>query len=295
MCDTVLARMSIADADILQAAKALGVIGGGDKSAYQILATLCDPKLDARQISEVIQRDPGIAARVLKVANSAYYGSSRRIGSLDRALLLLGLDGIRTIAAAACLDRGTPRNSHRAPIDPRALTLHCLASAFAAESLSKRSGRAGPTEAFMAALLHDFGIPVQERLDSPGVVQLLQALAADPEGSPAELEEALVQVSHARCAEVVFQDWHLPETIVTAVRHHEAPARAPAPLRELASLVHLGMLVAFQAGFMHPLEPRPGRVARELLVRSLGLAEEDIEPIAAGLPERVQAMIEATG
>jgi hypothetical protein len=66
-------------------------------------------------------------------------------------------------------------------------------------------------------------------------------------------------------------------------------------LRELASLVHLGMLVAFQAGFAHPLEPRPGRVARELLVRSLGLAEEDIEPIAATLPERVQALVEVTG
>ncbi len=146
----------------------------------------------------------------------------------------------------------------------------------------------------MAALLHDFGVPVQERLDSPGVVQLLEALAADPEASPPELEETLVQVSHMRCAEVIFQDWRLPESIVTAVRHHEAPARAPAPLRELASLVHLGMLVAFQAGFTHPLEPRPGRVARELLVRSLGLAEEDIEPVTEGLAERVQAMMEST-
>jgi HD-like signal output (HDOD) protein len=156
MCDTFLARMSIADAEILQAAKALGVIGGGNQTAYRILATLCDPALDARQIAEVIQRDPGIAARVLKVANSAFYGSSRQIGSLDRALMLLGLDGVRTIAAAACLDRGTPRDSHQAPIDPRALTRHCVASAFAAESLSKRSGRAVPSVAFMAALLHDF-------------------------------------------------------------------------------------------------------------------------------------------
>lgn len=285
--------MSIADADILQAAKALGVIGGGNQSAYRILATLCDPALDARQIAEVIQRDPGIAARVLKVANSAFYGSSRQIGSLDRALMLLGLDGVRTIAAAACLDRGTPRNSHQAPIDPRALTRHCVATAFAAESLSKRSGRAVPTVAFMAALLHDFGVTVQERLDTDGVVQLLQALATDTEASPPELEETLVKVGHARCAEVIFQDWRLPEAIVVAIRHHEAPARAPAPLRELASLVHLAMLLAFQAGFAHPLEPRPGRVARELLVRSLGLQEDELTPIVEGLPERVQVMLDA--
>jgi HD-like signal output (HDOD) protein len=284
--------MSITDADILQAAKALGVIGGNTHSAHQILAVLCDTSLDARQIAEVIQRDPGIAARVLKVANSAFYGSPRQIGSLDRALLLLGLDGVRTVAAAACLDRGTPRDKHQAPIDPRALTLHCVASAFAAESLSRRSGRARPAEAFMAALLHDFGVPVQECLDSAGVMQVLQALATDSGASPSELEETLVTVGHARCAEVVFRDWRLPEAIVTAVRHHEAPARAPAPLRELASLVHLGMLLALQAGFAHPLEPRPGRVARELLVHSLGLEEDAIESIVAGLAERVHLVVE---
>jgi hypothetical protein len=104
-----------------------------------------------------------------------------------------------------------------------------------------------------------------------------------------------VKVTHAHCAEVVFQDWRLPEAIVVAIRHHEAPARAPVPLRELASLVHLGMLLAFEAGFVHPLEPRPGHVARELLVRSLGLQEEALAPIVEGLPERVRVMLDAAG
>jgi HD-like signal output (HDOD) protein len=279
--------MTITDADIIQAARSLGVIGGSNASAHQILATLCDASLDARQIADVIQRDPGLAVRVLKVANSAFYGVSRQVASLDRALLLMGLDAVRTIAAAACLDRGIPRTSHQALIDPRALTQHCVASAFAAESLSRKSGRAVPAEAFMAALLHDFGVPVQERLDSPGVVQLLQALAADTETSASELEATLVQVGHARCAEVIFQDWRLPEAIVVAVCHHDAPARAPAPQRELALLVHLGVQLALQAGFTHPLEPRPGCSARELMLRSLGLPEEAIESIVEGLAERV--------
>jgi HD-like signal output (HDOD) protein len=293
MCDRFLARMSIADADILQAAKFLGILGGGDQAPHQILIALCDTSLDARQIAALIQRDPGIAARVLKVANSAFYRSSRQIGSLDRALLLMGLDGVRTIAAAACLDRGTPRHSPQAPIDLRALTRHCVASAFAAESLSRRSGRATPAVAFMAALLHDFGVPVQERLDSQGLMQLMQALAADQEASPTELEDKLVRVGHAHCAEVIFQDWRLPEAIVTATRHHEAPARAPAPLRELALLVHLGVQLALQAGFTHPLEPRPGRMARELMLHSLGVPEEAAGSIVEEMPERVRMLLDA--
>jgi hypothetical protein len=76
------------------------------------------------------------------------------------------------------------------------------------------------------------------------------------------------------------------------VRFHEAPARAPVPLRELALLVHLGMQLALQAGFVHPLEPRPGRSARELLLRSLALEESDIEPIVASLADRVNLVVD---
>lgn len=287
--------MTLADVDILQAARSLGVIGGGNHSAHQILATLCDASLDARQIAEVIQRDPGLAARVLKVANSAYYGASRHVATLDRALVLLGLDAVRTAAAAACLDRGMPRHTPQAPIDTHALTRHCLASAFAAEALSRRSGRAAPAEAFMAALLHDFGVVVQERLDPPGIMQLLRALATDTETSTAELEDRLVKVGHARCAQVIFTDWRLPETIAMAARHHDAPARAPAAVRELTLLVQLGMQLALQAGFVHPLEPRPGRMARELLLRSLGMQEEQVDAIAASLAERVQLVSGTAG
>lgn len=285
--------MTITDDDIIQAARSLGVIGASRHAAHQILATLCDASLDARQIAEVVQRDPGIAARVLKVANSAYYGSPRQIGTLDRALLLMGLDAVRTIAAAACLDRGTPRTSPQAAIDPRALTRHCVASAFAAETLGRQSRRAAPAEVFMAALLHDFGVPVQERLDSPGVARLVQQLAADEQTSPAELEESLVGVGHAHCARVVLQDWQLPEAIVTAVLHHDAPARAPAEARDLALMVHLGVQLALQAGFTHPLEPRPGPSARELMLLSLGLQEEAIESIVEDLPGRVRLVMSA--
>jgi len=284
--------MAITDADIVRAATSLGIIGGGANTAHRILATLCDASLDARQIADVIQREPGLAARVLKVANSAFYGSSRHIATLDRALMLLGLDAVRGIAAAACLDRSVARRSPAAAIDPQALAHHCVASAFAAEALTKQSGRAIPAEAFMAALLHDFGVPVQERLDSAGVEKLMTALAADEDADYAALEASLVQVDHARCAEVVFDNWHLPPAIVHAARHHDDPAQAPGPARQLTTLVHLGVQLALQAGFTHPLEPRTLRIPREPLLRSVGLTESIVEPIVAGLPERVLLVVE---
>jgi len=285
--------MPITEEDIVRAASSLGVIAGGSNTAHRILATLCDASLDARQIAEVIQREPALAARVLKVANSAFYGSSRNVGTLDRALMLLGLDSVRGIAAAACLDRSVARRSQQAPIDPRALALHSVASAFAAESLTKQCGRAIPTEAFMAALLHDFGVPVQERVDSAGVKKLLDAIAKDPEAQIATLEAELVQVTHGRCAEVVFENWRLPQSIVVAAKHHDDPSRAPDASRDLTTLVHLGVQLALEAGFTHPLEPRLLRIPREPLLKAMGLKEDAFASIIENLSERVLLMVES--
>lgn len=278
--------MGITDADIVRAATSLGVIGGDTHAAHRILATLCDPTLDARQVSDIIQREPGLSARVLKVANSAFYGSPRNISTLDRALVLLGLDAVRGIAAAACLNRSVARGA-KAKINPQALAHHCVGSAFAAEALSRRSGRSAPAEAFMAALLHDFGIPIQERLDPEGVERLVEALKTNPDTQPESLESSLVKVTHTHCAQIVFEHWSIPAAIVQAVRHHGDPAQAPGPARELATLVHLGLQCAVEAGFTHPLQPGPMHIERAPLLRSLGLDEEAIAPIVATLPERV--------
>ncbi|MBK6673230.1 MAG: HDOD domain-containing protein [Proteobacteria bacterium] len=285
--------MSITDEEIVRAASSLGVIAGGANTAHRILAALCDASLDARQIAEVIQREPALSVRVLKVANSAFYGSSRNVGTLDRALMLLGLDSVRGIAAAACLDRSVARRSQQAPIDPRALALHSVASAFAAEALARRSGRAAATEAFMSALLHDFGVPVQERVDSAGVTKLLEALARDPEAQVGELEAQLVQVGHGRCAEVVFENWRLPQSIVLATRYHDDPSRAPEPARDLTTLVHLGVQLALEAGFTHPLEPRLLRLPREPLLKALNLEPDAVTSIMEGLSERVLLVTES--
>jgi hypothetical protein len=89
---------------------------------------------------------------------------------------------------------------------------------------------------------------------------------------------------------VVFEQWNLPPAIVCAVRHHDNPAQAPGPVRELTTLVHLGVQCALEAGFTHPLEPRQMRIPRGPLLATLGVSDDAFVSVAAGLPERVLLM-----
>jgi HD-like signal output (HDOD) protein len=285
--------MAISDADIVKAAAALGVLGGGAQTAHRILAALCDPDLGSREIADLILREPGLAARVLKVSNSAFYGRSREISTLDRALVVLGLDAVRGITAAACLDRSIASRTQAVSIDPRALVNHCVGSAFAAEQLARISGRGSAAEAFMAALLHDFGVPVQARLDPEGVAALITALREQPDVEGHVLEASLLKVTHGRCAQVIFDNWQLPRSISLAALHHDDPAGAPGPARELTTLVHLGIQLSIEAGFTYPTEPRQFRVAREPLLQSLGIPLDALPPIVEKLPERVLLLADA--
>jgi putative nucleotidyltransferase with HDIG domain len=201
---------------------------------------------------------------------------------------------VRGITAAACLDRSIARRNQFGAIDPRALVHHCVASAFAAEQLARLSGRGTPAEVFMAALLHDFGVPVQERLDPEGVAALIAALREQPEAEVHTLEKSMLKISHTRCAQVIFEGWQLPASITQAVLHHDDPNTAPGPVKELTTLVHLGIQLSIEAGFTYPAEPRQFRVPREPLLRMLGIPAEALQPIIDKLPEQVLLVADAT-
>ena len=92
---------------------------------------------------------------------------------------------------------------------------------------------------------------------------------------------------------MVFENWRLPQSIVLATRYHDDPSRAPEPARDLTTLVHLGVQLALEAGFTHPLEPRLLRLPREPLLKALNLEPDAVTSIMEGLSERVLLVTES--
>lgn len=271
---------------ILQAATALGVVGGSAQAAHRVLISLCNPGLGARDVARIVQHDPTLAARVLKVANSAYYGRCGQVASVDQAIVLLGFNAVRGIAASACLDRSI-RHGTVSLVQPDAFMAHCLGTALAAEALACRVLPEASSQVLVCGLLHDFGMLVQQRQDPPGMAALASALLH--EGADIlVLEPRLVQVGHARCAQVLFESWGLPALICEAVAcHHDPLSAGDDAARNIAVLVHLGMQVALDAGFTHLLDPRPTSAGREALCAHVGLDTDALLAAGEGLAEKV--------
>jgi HD-like signal output (HDOD) protein len=279
-------------ASIRKAASALGILGGAGLSASRVMAALCMPSTSLDEVSRLISQEPCLAARVLKVANSAYYGLSRNVTTIERALVVLGMDAMRGIAAAACLDRTMMRAPESALIQRQALVTHSLATGTAAEMLARPLGKAKAGEAFIAGLLHNLGLPVQAMLGAASVQALMASLAEDPHQEIRALEARHGLVSHEICAGVVFESWRLPAALIDGTTHHHQPDEAPEAHRPLAWLVHVGMQVAAEAGFGFPLEPRHEPCGASRLA-GLRIEAERLDEVREQLPGRLEALTRA--
>ena len=199
-----------------------------DTRLLQVLAQR-DIDIQYRQLRELLRVDPALAVRVLKVANSAFYGS-RSISTIDRALTVLGAVAVAGIAMAArfdgslapgCLDSGSFQHLRR----------HSLMTAVAAKLIVAGSelrewDREG---AFVLGLLHDLGWVVQLQIDREERLRQAEAPAAPATGSTTE---------HGLLSAALFAHWQLPAQFIDAVRdHHHLPETGPASVGSALLLV----------------------------------------------------------
>jgi HD-like signal output (HDOD) protein len=279
-------KPAIDRAQILKSAATLGILDSGADSTPRMLALLCDPQVDGSEIASLIARQPSMYARVLRVANSSYYGHPRLITTMERALLLLGSDAVRAIAAATCFDRTMVRSMKGNAIDMQAVARHSLATAAAAELLATTARRPMASEAFIAGLLHNLGIAVQVHLDPRGIDAMIDANRNGVVCGIRQLESDHAMVGHEECLAVLFEAWQMPDSLIAAGAHHHAPMNAPEPHRALTALVNLGANLGLAIGSNHTLEPAP--TERDLpAMLWLGLTDEHLDAVAAQLPARV--------
>jgi HD-like signal output (HDOD) protein len=231
---------------------------------------------------------------VLRVANSAYYGKQRSITTIRRAVFVLGLDAVRGVAAAACVDRAAPRRGRRLLPDIPAFLGHTLATAVGAELLSRYNSGPLAAEAFVAGVLHNLGVAVQACLDAEGVQAIVQRRGLDPISGIRQLELDCAAVQHEECIAIVLSDWQLPPSLVAAARHHHDPLEAPEPYRKLACVVSLGASLALASGHTYSLEPAPldhDAAALDLLE----ISSSELEETRGQVRERVAELQSALG
>lgn len=204
-------------------------------------ALLADPGSSVDEIGEVINCDPGLTARLLRIVNSAYYGLPARIETVTRAITVIGTRDLQSLVLATSAVDTFNRISTDL-VDMEAFWHHSVFAGLAARNLAQEAGAADAEALFVAALLHDVGKLVMYR-ELPEASEQILALSADTYADPAQVERDVVGCDHADIGAALLHAWGLPESLSVPVRYHHRPEAADAFQTETA-LVHIANAIA---------------------------------------------------
>ena len=221
----------------------------------QALKVMQDPNSDARAVERVIVHDPAISAKILRVANSAFFGFSRRVGTIAEAVRVLGFTNVQgMLISVGAFDAF--RTKRLSLVE---FWQHSIAVATAARFLSTRVN-CSADEAFMAGLLHDIGkliFAVQAEASYQQVLELKRGSAM----TSLEAEHTLFEFTHPEVGQMVAERWDLPARHVAAIAHHHNPADA-GDERLFCTLIGLADQAAYTALSPHtPVEHDAERIA----------------------------------
>jgi HD-like signal output (HDOD) protein len=185
----------------------------------QVLRLVDNPNASPRQIGALIERDAGLASKLLKSANSAYYGAPGKIKTVSQAISVMGLSAVRSIVIGQAYQQMTSVRRASKRFARLAFWQHSLATATAARVLAKLKGWRDPEEAFLAGLLHDSGRLVMDRF-LPNEFDQILTLAAGASHSVAGCRARGAGLHACGGGRPTCREWNLPESLREPLRRH---------------------------------------------------------------------------
>ncbi|KPK40803.1 MAG: hypothetical protein AMJ69_00925 [Gammaproteobacteria bacterium SG8_47] len=256
---------------------------------FRLKAVLDDPNSAMADVAAVIGQDPALTARLLRLANSAYFGNSRKIDSVSTAVSLVGTRQIHDLALATAVTdtfMGITNNI----VGMHTFWRNSVFTATLARQLAHRCNVLDAERLFVAGLLADIGHLLMYQHDP---VRTIQALAgANGAGEPLwQVERAIFGYDYAQVGAALFASWQLPPGLLETTRYHVTPSEAQQfPLETAIVHVAKGLTNVASAGstIARETQPRLDLDALELIQLDL----QDLESVSQEAARKSSEVLE---
>jgi HD-like signal output (HDOD) protein len=253
----------------------------------QIIATVEDPKSSAGHLNKIISHDPSLSARILKVVNSAFYGVPGQVGSVERALVLLGMNAVKNLAVSASLGqlfRGAKLGEGYTAKD---LWTHCISVGVCARELARKCGYPAHEEFFLAGLIHDVGILV-ELQTWPEKLQTVCSTVKKTGADFCETERQILGVDHQALGMGLAEHWRFTTPCQQAAGYHHNPSELPEGDHTFVNVIYVADTICCQVGKGFTLTAR-SRAIDPAVLSKLNLDEAAVQEMKTSLPEKLSA------
>jgi len=243
----------------------------------KLLSLLDDSNAAVAEIEEILRMDPGLTANVLKLSNSVYFGFPSKIGSVHKAIVLLGAKRLIQLVMASCVNSVMNKSVPGYDLSSGEIWRHSIAVSVAAEGLIEELNTPEADEIFTAALLHDVGKLVLGEFVKDDIKKIEKFVSKDVSFEVAE--QKALGTDHAEIGAKILENWGLPAEIVSAVRWHHDPDTAD-ERSTLIDIVHVANVLCLMIGIGIGREGLQYRLSPEVTKR-LGIKSAHLEKVAS--------------
>lgn len=276
--------------DLAEVIHRIGTLPSLPAVILELIQSLSDDNVDSHLLAKKIASDQALVAKMLRVANSSFYGLQFKVASIPDVIVVLGLRSVRTLAMATAVT-GSFTNHHPVPgFDFNAFWRHSLGTALCAKALAKRL-KASEEIAFTAGLLHDIGRLVLASC-FPGHLAAVLVYGTEHDCLLQQAERAVIGIDHAMIGEALTRYWKFPRLIQEAVaRHHALEENAHT---QISGIIHVANAIA------HALEFGEGQCdlvpsLSDTVWQSLLLDEIDFQAIFSDVETQFDGACEMLG
>lgn len=245
-----------------------------------------DPKSEIHEMEDAILKDQALTSKVLRLANSAYYGYARRISTVSHAAILLGFNTIKSMVIALSMSEIMKDSLSGYALDKNELWYKSQSSAIIARYIAQVTKAHDPEEAYVAALLKDVGMTALNEHMKVEYKEVLKVMEEyNQTFSFAEIE--VFGFTHADVGAEIAKNWNLPDKLVDTIKHHHDPENSEFEDLNLISIVHLADAITMMLGIGLGVSGLAYPIS-SLALRTLDLDENDISNIISETSDLIQ-------
>ncbi len=245
-------------------------IGSPPPVYHKLYQAMQDPDASFDDFSNIINADPSLAAHLLRMANSPFYGRGSKVETIVHALGIVGIEQLSELALATTMIKQF-KGIDKGLVNMQSFWMHSIGCGLAARTIAQNMGEKHVEPYYTASMLHDIGSLILYKEIPDKAREILTRCKS--EGLPlSTVEEEVLGFTHAEVGAIVFTKWGLPRSLVEAVQYHHRPSEAKDhPL--FPAIVHLADIIAYEMDLGTGGEPTipvldPAAIQRTGLTRS---------------------------
>lgn len=256
-----------------------------------VIKIINDPESNAKDLMEMIQIDPPLTAKLLKLANSAYYSPQTKINEIQQAMIWVGYDALKALALrqkiCAVFDGNSTIKKYSRPF----LWKHSIAVSLLGKMIYRREFREKGENIYVAGLLHDIGIIVIDQFHGDEFRLILNNTKREKKNH-IKAEKKVLGFDHAEVGKAIANDWNLPQELVEIIGCHHNPDNIAQEFEKAGSTLYVADCVCQQKGFGYGDAPIQDKGLFKRCLKRLNLTSYALDLMAEDVQKELFQMEE---